>query len=259
MSWLKRLGRSPRVLRWAGEALAGYLRLIARTSAYVDGSRRDGSAGFHARVMAEDLAPYIAVTWHGEHFLNHIPRQPGEDFRVLVSRHGDGEINAVAARRLGLGLVRGSGGSAAKMKKRGGVEALRALLRALGEGASIAMTADVPKVAKRVGEGTVTLARLSGRPVVPFAVVSRRHIRLRSWDRAAIGLPFSRLVFLPADPVFVPRDADAAERERLRNVIEDRLNAVHEDAYLMAAGAWPPSLPAPAGRPNTSSRTLPVD
>lgn len=259
MSWLKRLGRSPRVLALAGEALAFYLRLVERTSAYVDGSKVGGGAGFHARVGAEGLAPYIAVTWHGEHFLNHIPKQDDEDFRVLVSRHGDGEINAVAARRLGLGLVRGSGGSAAKMKKRGGVQALRALLRALEEGASIAMTADVPKVAKRVGEGTVTLARLSGRPIVPFAVVSRRHIRLNSWDRAAIGLPFSRLVFLPAEPVFVPRDAGAEEQARLRIVIEDRLNAVHEAAYLMASTAAAPVPTATGSGPDTSSRMSSAD
>lgn len=236
MGVLKRVGRSPVVLDLAGRLLAAYLRLVERTSAYVDASR-----GFHARVETEGWAPYIAVAWHGEHFLNHVPRRPGEDFRVLVSRHGDGEINAVAARRLGLGVVRGSGGSAAKttsakVAKRGGVPALRALLRALGEGASIAMTADVPKVPKRVGEGTVALARLSGRPVVPFAVVGRRRLRLRSWDRAAIGLPFSRLVFVAAAPVFVPADADARAREAARALIETRLDAAHAEAYRIADG-----------------------
>ena len=234
MSLLKRLGRAPFLRAAAGEGLALYLRLVERTSRFVD-----ASGDYRTRMKAEGVAPFIAVSWHGEHFLSHIMLEPGEDVRALVSRHGDGEINAVAVRRLGLGLVRGSGGSVAKIRKRGGVGALRALLKTLEDGASVFMTADVPKIAKRVGEGTVTLARLSGRPVIPFAVVSRRHVRLNSWDRAAIGLPFSRLVFLPGAPIFVPSDADAATREHLRQTIEDSLNDVHSRAYALATAPRP--------------------
>ena len=243
MSLLKRFGRSPRVLALAGETLAGYLRLVERTSRLVD-----GSPDFRARVEAEGLSPFIAVTWHGEHFLGHIARAPGEDMRVLVSRHGDGEINAVAMRRLGLGLVRGSGGSGAKIRKRGGISALRALLRALEEGACVVFTADVPKIARRVGEGTVTLARLSGRPVLPFAVVSRRHVRLGSWDRAALVLPFSTLAFVVGDPIGVPADAGAVEQARLRDVIEASLNDVHSRAYALVRSP-PPARSAEDGAP----------
>ena len=234
MSLLKRFGRSPCALALAGEVLAFYLRLVARTGRLVD-----GSPDFRRRVRAEGLSPFIAVTWHGEHFLGHLARAPGEDMRVLVSRHGDGEINAVAMRRLGLGLVRGSGGSGAKIRKRGGISALRELLRALSEGASVVFTADVPKVAKRVGEGTITLARLSGRPVLPFAVVGRRHVRLASWDRAALVLPFSRIALVVGDPVSVPRDADEAMQARLRDVIETSLNDVHSRAYALVQSRTP--------------------
>ena len=244
MKRLKRLGRSPRLLAAAGEILALYLKLCERTSRLVD-----GSDGFRERVAAESLSPFICVSWHGEHFLSHIVREPREDVRALISRHGDGQINAVAASRLGLGLVRGSGGQGAKIRKRGGAAALRALLTALEDGASIFQTADVPKVGKRVGEGTIALARLSGRPVIPFAVVSRRHVRLDTWDKAAIPLPFSRLVFLPAEPIFVPADADADALEQMRLEVEHRLNDVHKRAYALAkvsSNRLPRSFAAPS-------------
>jgi lysophospholipid acyltransferase (LPLAT)-like uncharacterized protein len=40
-----------------------------------------------------------------------------------------------------------------------------------------AMTADMPKRARTAGLGIVTLARLSGRPIVPTAVVTSRRLQ----------------------------------------------------------------------------------
>ena len=57
------------------------------------------------------------------------------------------------------------------------------LLRQLESGSSVAMTADVPKRARVAGRGIVTLAKLSGRPIVPTAAVpsiSRPQPRLNS-------------------------------------------------------------------------------
>ncbi len=51
------------------------------------------------------------------------------------------------------------------------------------------LTADVPKIARRCGEGIVTLARMSGRPIVPAAVATSRRMEFGSWDRASIACP----------------------------------------------------------------------
>ena len=80
-------------------------------------------------------------------------------------------MQAAALRRLGVIPVRGSGGHAGRAQRKGGAPALRGLLRALEDGASVAMTADVAKVARVAGLGIVTLARLSGRPILPMAVM----------------------------------------------------------------------------------------
>ena len=51
--------------------------------------------------------PLILAMWHGQHFLVPFVRKPEHPVKVLVSRHRDGEINAIAAERLGVGTIRG--------------------------------------------------------------------------------------------------------------------------------------------------------
>src|SRR6478735_5570226 len=102
---LKRIGQSSTVQRVAGEALAGWLRLVHGTSRFVD-----DPPDLYGPIR--DEYPYIVAMWHGQHFLVPFMRREGHEFAILISRHGDGEINAVAVSRLGLKLVRGSGGKA---------------------------------------------------------------------------------------------------------------------------------------------------
>ena len=55
---------------------------------------------------------------------------------------------------------------------------LRQAVRALKDGYSIVMTADVPPgPARSAGIGIVTMARLSGRPIVPVASATSRFLR----------------------------------------------------------------------------------
>ena len=81
------------------------------------------------------------------------------------------------------------------------------------------MTADVPKRARVAGFGIVTLAKLSGRPIAPTAVVTSRRIQFDTWDRASLGLPFSRAVVVVGDLVRVPANADDAAMEQARLAI----------------------------------------
>ena len=144
--------------------------------------------------------------------------------------------------RLGVHPIRGSGGSGAKSRKRGGMAALREMLRQIAAGKSIALTADVPKVSRIAGSGIVTLAQFSGRPIYPVAVVSSRRIDLHSWDRASIALPFGRGAMAIGKPILVPRDADEATLEQARIAVEDGLNEVHERAYGLVGSRDPGAL-----------------
>lgn len=227
MAFLKRLARSRPVQGALGALLAGYLRLVRATSRFVI-----EPADLYEK--AGPRMPVIVAMWHGQHFMVPFARRPQDAAAALVSRHGDGEFNALALNRLGIRAIRGSGArDRAKIREKGGSAALRDLLKALKQGEMVVMTADIPKTARRCGDGIVTLARLSGQPVVPVAVVSSRRIDFKSWDRASIGLPFGRIAMVVGDPIEVPRDADAEMLEHKREYVERALDTAHARAYAM--------------------------
>jgi lysophospholipid acyltransferase (LPLAT)-like uncharacterized protein len=116
---------------------------------------------------------------------------------------------------------------------------MRAMLAALKRGECMSLTADVPKVARVVGPGIVALARLSGRPIVPIAIVSNRRLIARSWDRACIGLPFGHCAVRFGAPIHVARDADQATLEAVRRQLEGTLDEIHRLAYAQVGAADP--------------------
>ncbi|MCA3622622.1 MAG: lysophospholipid acyltransferase family protein [Methylobacterium sp.] len=229
---LKTIGRSEAVQRFLGSLLAGYLRFVQRTSPMTV-IPADG----HARL--ED-GPVIITMWHGQHFMQTFGLRPQDRIHVMISRHGDGAINAIAAEKLGMFVVRGSGAQRSdQVRKRGGIQALRQLLVLLEAGDHVSMTADVPKVSRVAGEGIIALAALSGRPILPVATVCSRRIDLKSWDAASIGLPFGRTALVIGEPIFVPPEADAARREACRRAVEITLDMAYAQAYAALGSADP--------------------
>ena len=113
------------------------------------------------------------------------------------------------------------------------------MVRTLAGGYTVVMTADVPKVSRRAGMGIVTLARLSGRPIYPLAVVTSRRFDFRSWDRASLGKPFGRGAMVLGDPIHVARAADDAALEAARLAVERGLDAVHDRAYALGGDRDP--------------------
>jgi len=230
---LKRLGRTRVVQEALAFLLVAYIRLVRRTNRFtVEPADADA-------LIAEN-APLIVAMWHGQHFMMTFAwHRSIARVAALISRHGDGGVSAAAHRRLGVIPIRGSGGRADRMHKKGGALALREMLRALAGGASVVITADVPKRARVAGEGIVTLARMSGRPIVPTAVVTSRRFDLDTWDRGSVGKPFGRGAIVYGDLIRVPADADAAAMERARQAVEAGLDAVHARAYAKVGGVDP--------------------
>jgi lysophospholipid acyltransferase (LPLAT)-like uncharacterized protein len=175
----------------------------------------------------------------------HFAKRPQDRAASLVSRSGDGEFNAVALRHLGVRAIRGSGARGRDIRKKGGAQAMRAMLRALSDGEMVVMTADVPKISRICGQGIVTLSQLSGRPIVPVAVVTSRRIDFDSWDRASIGLPFGRGAMVLGDQIHIPREADEQTLESLRRTVERELDRVHERAYALIGSRDPGAKPSP--------------
>jgi lysophospholipid acyltransferase (LPLAT)-like uncharacterized protein len=232
MGLAKRISRSRPVQELLGFLFARYLGLVQRTNRFImEPSDAYERIGPHM--------PVIAAMWHGQHFMIHFARRPQDPAASLVSRSSDGEFNAIALRHLGVRAIRGSGARGRDPRLKGGAEALRAMLRALDAGEMVVMTADVPKIARVCGEGIITLARLSGRPIVPVAVVTSRRIDFASWDRASLGLPFGRGAMVLGEPIFIDRHADETALTKARRAVEDGLDQVHERAYALLGARDP--------------------
>jgi lysophospholipid acyltransferase (LPLAT)-like uncharacterized protein len=181
--------------------------------------------------IVEPQMPVILAFWHGQHFMTPFIKKNGHRGKVLISRHRDGEFNAIAAERLGIGTVRGSGDHGSAFHRKGGVGAFKEMVRVLGAGDNMALTADVPKKSRIAGLGIIMLARESGRPIMPFAMATSRFIRLKNWDRTTINLPFGRGALVGGEVINVPADADSDVMETLRRQLEDTLNDVTRRAY----------------------------
>jgi lysophospholipid acyltransferase (LPLAT)-like uncharacterized protein len=228
---LKKLFRNLLRSRWVQRAVgflaAEYLRLVWLTNKFSFDPP-------NVYEMAEPHQPLIFAFWHGHHFLTpFIKTKSSHRVKVLISRHRDGEFNAVAAERLGIETIRGSGDHGGAFNRKGGVGAFREMVHALEEGCNVASTADVPKRSRVAGLGIIMLARESGRPIVPFAMVTSRFVRLNNWDRTTINLPFGRGAVTGVDAIIVPPDADAETMEKCRLQLETYLNEAARRAYAL--------------------------
>lgn len=228
-----------RLSRYAGKVSARLIELVHRTSKIV--REPDDPA---AEMLKHH--PAIIAVWHGQ-FMMLAPERPRSvPYAAMVARHGDAEVIGEAMSKLGVELIRGAGAGARK-KDRGGAHALRAALNALAAGKSIVMTADVPPGPARIaGAGILTIARLSGRPILPVAVASKRYKALDTWSRMTIALPYSTLGYVVGQPIQVSRDLNEEGIEAKRREVEQGLNRVTARAYALAGAD--PTRATPPGR-----------
>lgn len=173
---------------------------------------------FH-REHGDKSQPFIAVFWHSRLLF------VGWYFRVyplcaMISRHSDGELAADTFGKLGIKAVRGSTSS-------GGATAFRQLFQMIEQGWNAAITPDGPRgPARRLQEGVVSLGQISQRPIIPISFSARHAVRLKSWDRFMVPLPFSRVAMVFGDPILIPRKMDTVTKEKYRISVEEALNRV---------------------------------
>lgn len=227
------IATSPLLIEPLAAALAGYLRLVARRNRMV----RDDRPLLEQHL--ETSGPLILTTWHGQHLVVPFLKRGAEPSAMLVSKSHDAALNARIVERAGIVALRGSGGrDRDKTLEKGGIRALISLRDHLATGRSVALIADVPKAtARRAGLGIITLARISGCAIVPIAyATSRRHVFEGSWDKTTLNMPFGRAALVIGKPLAVPRDADEATLEHLRQQLDVRLDTITNEAYAEADG-----------------------
>jgi lysophospholipid acyltransferase (LPLAT)-like uncharacterized protein len=142
---------------------------------------------------------------------------------AMISASRDGGVLANVVARFGVQPIRGS-------TSRRGPQALLEATTWIERGYSIVITPDGPRgPVYQVQEGIIHLAQLTGRPIIPTSNFTHWKIRLRSWDRFQIPLPFARCQAYYGEPIQVPRDATEAQREALRAKLETAMRAITKD------------------------------
>lgn len=180
---------------------------------------------FHDFVKSQGGQGVILVGWHQRlfYFLYAYHRYDVKKLGPmagLASTSGDGLLAAKIASKFGFSkIVRGSS------SRRGG-PALLEMTHLLQKGWHTGLVLDAPRGPIFVAKpGVITLARLSGRPIVPLAWTASRYWQLKSWDKMIIPKPFCKIYGLAAlnDAVYVPADADKEALEAARKQLEEVL------------------------------------
>ena len=205
--------RGQRAVAWL---VANLMRLLAATLRY----RVDGGKG-PATLPA---TPVIFALWHNrlglcmktyESFVR--PDCKHDHLAALISASKDGALLAAILENFGVQPVRGS-------SSRRGAQALLELSSWAERGYDLAVTPDGPRGPRYVvQDGVLTLAQVTGLPIVPFSYRLGWKIRVKSWDRFQIPLPFARCEMFFGEPIPVPRDATDEDRARLRQRLHDEL------------------------------------
>ncbi len=199
----------------------GYMKLIYLTTKW------DVVNDYLIDHVIQSKRPLIICFWH--HRLLMLPAfwHHRGVFKMLLSAHGDGKLIANVVKPYGIDAISGS-------TNRNGDKAAIAIIHALKEGHTIGITPDGPRGPnQKASPGIANLAKLSDAVILPVCYGTKRHLRLKSWDRFFLPLPFSKGAFIVGSPI----DAkDFDDTENLRLTIETALNHICDETDATITG-----------------------
>jgi lysophospholipid acyltransferase (LPLAT)-like uncharacterized protein len=218
---------SPKRLKWHGRLLATIIYTLIELVGRTLRLRWDQNAPLE-RIAPERRA--IFCVWHNRLAISMIVyrdyicktgRIP--KLAAIVSASKDGGIVARILEHFGVEPVRGS-------SSRRGPQALLELTSCSERGYDVAITPDGPRGPRyTIQPGVISLAQLTGLPIVPISYHYRWKLSVRSWDGFQIPLPFSQGQIRMGEPMEVPRNASDEQREAIRAELERRLTAMTVD------------------------------
>lgn len=182
--------------------------------------------------MVESLnsrQPILLAHWHGDELvlLSTVRR-----YRVatIASQSKDGELMAKILGWMGARTSRGS-------STRGGVQALKGLIRLLRDGGACSFAVDGPKgPIYKVKPGIFEIARMISAPIFSAGVSCDRAWHFpRSWNKTFLPKPFAKVVIIWTGPApEVPKDADPRNPD-LALALEGQLHKAKQEAFKFIA------------------------
>jgi lysophospholipid acyltransferase (LPLAT)-like uncharacterized protein len=199
------------------------IRLVSATLRY----RWQDNSGYFDNGLG---GPAIYCVWHNRLALCMTAyaayadrRKSGSRMAAMVSASKDGAFLAAILRCFNVQPVRGS-------SSRRGAQALLELTTWAERGFDLAITPDGPRgPCYEVQDGAMSLAQVTGLPIIPFSYSLNWKVRLNSWDRFQIPLPFSYCEMRAGKPIYVPRNATDEERNHLQLQLQNTLRELSRD------------------------------
>ena len=226
---MKALLRSGPVQALLALILGGYLWLVLRT---VRWSIVDRAA---ADALLADPRGFIVCLWHGR-IAASIGAQPLcrplRPTRLIISLSEDGDFIARAMALMDLPAFRGSSRKTLDPRRRhSGGAVYRQSLEWVREGGVLILTPDGPRgPAEQMAEGAVRMAARTGAPVILMGLATTPALRLKTWDRMELPLPFGRGVIAFDGPLHAPQGLSGAAMTALRRDWSGRLTAANATA-----------------------------
>ena len=160
----------------------------------------------------------IVATWHQNIYFS-IWLLRKQELTALISNSDDGDAIYDVFAHYNYRAVRGS-------TTRGGIQALKQLIKLLKEKNSVAITPDGPLgPPKKIQAGVILLAKYAGVPIIPWHYEASHQWNLNSWDRHKIPNPFSKIVEAFGEPFHVPKNLPAEDVyvfcEKLEVILKD--------------------------------------
>jgi lysophospholipid acyltransferase (LPLAT)-like uncharacterized protein len=181
-----------------------YMRLVWATS------RLEGSEDFVLNDISNAHDGVIALLWHEEVFTVAFGYPYiGIRGHTLASLGESGEVITRMLKLCGYVVFRG-GSSSGKARRRTDVLGEMITHMKTTSGVIYGLTVDGSKgPAYRMKMGGVLIARECGKPLALVRTWYKRSVRLRTWDRMAVPLPFNVIKYYLRGPYFVPADANS--------------------------------------------------
>lgn len=206
------------VLRYIGMRFAG-----AAINVLLKSLRIEIKNSGHVLRTVNEKKNFVAAFWHGSMMIGwYIHRN--KNFSALVSQSKDGEVLASILEKWNYYVVRGSSST-------GGSEALSAMVELMSKNYSLAITPDGPTgPIHQMKAGAVITAKKSNVPLFLAGIGIKKKFVLKSWDRFEIPKPFSKVVVIYSDPIFIDDSLDYDATNQKIVECEKLLNKLQKEA-----------------------------
>lgn len=178
--------------------------------------------------MLKNKKQLIHACWHGRLLFCPYTYWGESGITALVSHHRDGDMVARFFKHFNINSVRGS-------TTRGALGGVKGLIRVAKSGGDLALTPDGPKGPRHIAQmGVIAMAKMTGLPIYPISYGAKNKKIFNSWDKFLMPYPFTKIVFVCGEAIYVERGISTEAMELKRVELERALIEATEraDSYF---------------------------